>query len=80
MRDFKIYRPIVVIMDDVIGDKELHGMKPLNKMYMQGRHLYINPILLIQNITSVDPTVRKNTKIIWIFRTFSHTDLKLLLD
>ncbi len=34
LRDYDVNRPICIVLDDVIGTSELHGMKILEKMFV----------------------------------------------
>lgn len=67
--DKKIDRRVLLVLDDVLQNKDtLRFSKPLNRVYVNGRHYDISIICMIQDPRGLPPTIRENTDLCIIFR------------
>ena len=73
------YNPTIIVFDDYAGSNEF--MKPysdIHKLIYCRRHLHLTMMMLIQSITAISTSIRRNISIFVYFSTFSDRDLQLL--
>jgi hypothetical protein len=64
---------ILVILDDVIGDRKLYYAPPIIRIFTEGRHSRVTIFLLSQKLTgAVPPKIRENADIMVFFRQPSY--------
>lgn len=81
--DFKMYKKIgneeapktLIIFDDCSGVKEITHGNTIQKLIRKSRHLNISIIYAIQDIRSVSPSIRNNTRLLTLFKSFNEEEL-----
>ena len=78
----KNIKRILVVLDDVIDDNKTRHSRILNQLYTQGRHLYIVPIMLSQQIgeNGIAPTIRVNSDLVIGFNAGAQYDRELMSE
>jgi hypothetical protein len=61
-------RHVLLILDDIIGQKRIHYDDAIQKLATQGRHFYISVVLTTQDPKAISPQLRQNTDIAVIFQ------------
>ena len=61
--DLERTHAILIILDDVVSDVQVHASQALNQLYSQGRHFKIATWLLTQYVYAISPLVRGNRDI-----------------
>jgi len=80
-RNHKDMYQILIVLDDVMDDKKLmRSSELLTKLFIRGRHSYINVIASVQKYKSLNPTIRMNTSDDIVFKLRSKMDLDALID
>ena len=81
--DFKMYKKIndteppktLIIFDDCSGVKEITHGNTIQKLIRKSRHLNISIIYAIQDIRGVHPSIRNNTRLLTLFKSFNEEEL-----
>lgn len=83
--DFKMYKNIsdskseppktLIIFDDCSGLKEITHGNTIQKLIRKSRHLNISIIYAIQDIRGVSPSIRNNTRLLTLFKSFNEEEL-----
>lgn len=85
--DFKMYKKItegekdteppktLIIFDDCSGINQITHGNTILKLIRKSRHLNISIIYAIQDIRSVSPTIRNNTRLLTLFKSFNEEEL-----
>lgn len=81
--DFKMYKKItdeeapktLIIFDDCSGIKEITHSNTIQKLIRKSRHLNISIIYAIQDIRGVSPSIRNNTRLLTLFKSFNEEEL-----
>lgn len=60
------HKRILLILDDVIADTNMHQSKTLKKLYARGRHLSISIIVTTQHLTAISPLMRTNSDFLMV--------------
>jgi hypothetical protein len=55
------HKKVLVILDDIIADANLHSSPTIKKLYARGRHLSISLVVTTQHLTAVSPLMRTNS-------------------
>jgi hypothetical protein len=57
---------ILIILDDLIADANLHQSPAFKKLFTRGRHLFISIIMTTQYLKAIPPLVRANSDFIFL--------------
>lgn len=71
-KKFRIYNPVLIVLDDVVNDKNLQKSAALKNLFTLGRHMDISVCILLQNLSSrdgVSTIIRKNVDCFVMFNT-----------
>lgn len=75
------YQPILAIIDDNVGDRELmNPNSPLTHLIYLRRHLHTSLFILSQSATGINTNIRRNTNSFHLLPSISNADLKLIND
>lgn len=75
------HQPILIIIDDNVGDSELANPKSmLTQLVYLRRHLHTSLFILSQSITGINSNIRRNTNSFHLLPSISNMDLKLIND
>lgn len=58
------HKKVLLILDDVIADTNMHTSPTLKRLYARGRHLSISIVVTTQHLTAVSPLMRVNSDFI----------------
>lgn len=61
-------RHVLLVLDDIIGQKRIHYDDTIQKLATQGRHFYISVVLTTQDPKAISPQLRQNADIAVIFQ------------
>lgn len=62
---------MMLILDDVLNDKYMiRFSKELSKIWTNGRHLKISPLITLQDCKAIPPDLRENTDLAIMFRVY----------
>jgi hypothetical protein len=78
--DKKKREKVLIILDDVLHDKEFKNSKVFKKVSTGGRHLDITIIFLTQYLKAVGPIIRNNTRLFIAFETDSYKEREKIID
>ena len=78
--DKKERKKHLIILDDILHDKEFKNSKVFKKIATGGRHLDITIILLTQYLKAVGPIIRNNTRLFIAFETDSYKEREKIID
>lgn len=70
----------LLIFDDISGIKSMTHGNLIQKLIRQSRHLNISVIYSIQDIRGVSPSIRNNTRLLTLFKTFNEEELDKIYD
>lgn len=74
-------QPILIIIDDNVGDNELSNPKSmLTQLIYLRRHLHCSLFILSQSATGINTNIRRNTNSFHLLPSISNADLKLIND
>lgn len=79
----KAIKRILLIFDDVINDHRIRHSPILNQLYTQGRHMYLCPCILTQEIGGaggIPPTIRNNCDLVIGFNAGNQYDRDLMTE
>lgn len=78
--DKKDRQKVLIILDDILHDKEFKNSKVFKKVACGGRHLDIAIIFLTQYLKAVGPIIRNNTRLFIAFETDSYKEREKIID
>lgn len=78
--DKKDRKKQLIILDDILHDKEFKNSKVFKKIATGGRHLDITVIFLTQYLKAVGPIIRNNTRLFIAFETDSYKEREKIID
>lgn len=79
----KIKNDILIVLDDVITSKEFQNSKVAKEVFVQGRHVHISIIVLLQNLSSKDGAavlLRKNADAFMSFSVYDFSTREMIAE
>lgn len=70
----------LLIFDDISGIKSMTHGNLIQKLIRQSRHLNMSVIYSVQDVRSVSPSIRNNTRLLTLFKTFNEEELDKIYD
>ena len=65
---------ILIIADDVINDKAARDKGTFNRLFTQGRHYYLDVIVISQTLKGFSPSARTNSDVVACWRCLKQDD------
>jgi hypothetical protein len=73
------HKKVLLILNDIIADANLHSSPTIKKLYARGRHLSISLVVTTQHLTAVSPLMRTNSDFIAIGQ-LNRASINILVD
>jgi hypothetical protein len=73
---------VLLILDDVISEREASGSHALQTLFVTGRHLKVCGVLATQHVTSrtYPPVLRNNTDVVFCFAQSSEDAVDIVVS